>query len=158
MNYDDYMKSVEWDEKRSLRFRMDGFRCFQCGSAKNLQCHHITYERLGNERMSDLITLCSECHKRLHEPKTVMKTEEEKRQDYFDRIQQISGIDREAMSLYRLYVSRLIRVMDYLLGCTFDPDSSGDLRDILIEDLNTIRNGCIAIEPKLKEVFDALLK
>ncbi len=41
------------------------YTCARCGrikSAANLQVHHLTYERLGNELPSDLQVLCHACH------------------------------------------------------------------------------------------------
>jgi predicted HNH restriction endonuclease len=42
-----------------------------CRSAKNLSVHHITYENIGFEKMDDLISVCKECHKKLHEHDSV---------------------------------------------------------------------------------------
>ena len=65
--YADYIKSKVWKKKRNERLSFDGYRCRQCGSAQNLRVHHITYERLGHEEMDDLITLCKDCHAKVHE-------------------------------------------------------------------------------------------
>lgn len=64
--YSVYIKSRQWQEKRDARLRLDRYRCQMCGTAKNLNVHHITYERLGNEDMSDLVTLCQNCHEQAH--------------------------------------------------------------------------------------------
>ena len=37
-----------------------------CGVKHRLQVHHLTYERLGNERDEDLKVLCWACHEREH--------------------------------------------------------------------------------------------
>ena len=66
--YQEYLKSKEWQETRRRVFKEYGYRCDQCGSTKNLHIHHITYENLGEEGISDLVPLCAECHKRLHHP------------------------------------------------------------------------------------------
>jgi len=36
-----------------------------CGG-KGLEVHHLSYRRLGNELLSDLIVLCVGCHKKQH--------------------------------------------------------------------------------------------
>jgi 5-methylcytosine-specific restriction endonuclease McrA len=41
--------------------------CKACGSKKNLHVHHVTYERFGNELLTDLLGLCYTCHKGVHE-------------------------------------------------------------------------------------------
>ena len=45
----------------------DGWRCQHCGSLKNLQVHHIQFRgQLGDDQENNLITLCADCHERLH--------------------------------------------------------------------------------------------
>ena len=45
----------------------DGWRCQECGSLKNLQVHHLQpRSRLGDDTMTNLITLCSRCHGKRH--------------------------------------------------------------------------------------------
>ena len=65
--YEEYIKSSEWQETRQRILKRDAFRCVLCGTTKNLHVHHITYENLGEEKDADLVTLCDYCHKRLHE-------------------------------------------------------------------------------------------
>lgn len=67
IKYAAYMKSPEWKKNRYPALVRDGFKCAMCGTAKNLVVHHITYERLGHEDMDDLITLCKDCHAKVHE-------------------------------------------------------------------------------------------
>jgi 5-methylcytosine-specific restriction endonuclease McrA len=45
----------------------DGWRCQHCGDPKNLQVHHIqSRSSLGSDEEANLITLCANCHARLH--------------------------------------------------------------------------------------------
>lgn len=45
-------------------------KCAVCGKeSSNVQLHHISYKHLGNERPSDLVVLCAECHEKVHENK-----------------------------------------------------------------------------------------
>lgn len=67
INYDEYIKSKKWQRKRRLALQRADFRCERCGSAINLQVHHITYDHLGNESFYDLIVLCNKCHGEIHE-------------------------------------------------------------------------------------------
>jgi len=66
--YDEYMKSDIWRAVRSKRLILDGFRCQLCGSVQHLEVHHMKYpEQWGGEDIDhDLITLCADCHHRLH--------------------------------------------------------------------------------------------
>lgn len=66
-SYHDYMLSERWRLKRGIVIRVCGFQCQRCGSKHDfrnrLQVHHYTYERLGDERLDDLVALCKACHK-----------------------------------------------------------------------------------------------
>lgn len=66
MPYGDYLKTDEWKAKRDATVERDGGRCRLCYSEKNLQVHHRTYSRRGNEDLNDLTTLCKECHEHFH--------------------------------------------------------------------------------------------
>jgi hypothetical protein len=73
-----YYASVAWRRKRQQRLDHDGHQCQGCGITReqlehlgwpSLQVHHknagppdFTYPSFGNEQISDLLTLCSECH------------------------------------------------------------------------------------------------
>ena len=58
-----YLKSREWQDFRRLVFRMFGGRCaLNARHTQNLEIHHRTYERLGRERLEDVILICRECH------------------------------------------------------------------------------------------------
>jgi len=44
-----------------------GWRCQDCGTARNLQVHHIlTRGRLGDDAEENLIALCAGCHRARH--------------------------------------------------------------------------------------------
>jgi hypothetical protein len=63
MNYERYIRSSQWKEKRDMRLAIDGHRCVRCGvSDERLEVHHKTYERFGAEEIADLETLCVRCH------------------------------------------------------------------------------------------------
>ena len=45
----------------------DGWRCQVCGSMQNLQVHHLKFRsQSGGDVEQNLITLCAECHERMH--------------------------------------------------------------------------------------------
>lgn len=66
IDFDGYMNSSMWEEKRKSILERDGYKCTFCGSAKNLRVHHITYENIPYEKDGDLITVCNKCHEKLH--------------------------------------------------------------------------------------------
>jgi 5-methylcytosine-specific restriction endonuclease McrA len=45
----------------------DGWRCQSCGTLSNLQIHHKKFRsQLGEDSEDNLITLCSDCHEKVH--------------------------------------------------------------------------------------------
>jgi 5-methylcytosine-specific restriction endonuclease McrA len=66
--YQKYIKSERWKAKCKLFWEVNGRWCRGCRTTRGaLHVHHITYDRLGNEALSDLRGLCSKCHKEVHE-------------------------------------------------------------------------------------------
>ena len=62
-----YINSQEWYNKREEVFCDRWRQCEKCWNQANLQIHHWTYIRLGNELLTDLFVLCDSCHVALHE-------------------------------------------------------------------------------------------
>jgi 5-methylcytosine-specific restriction endonuclease McrA len=73
-SYGAYLESEHWIALRARIFRRDQHRCCHCGSTRRLTVHHITYARLGSERLADLQTLCARCHQRLQKQWRQRKT------------------------------------------------------------------------------------
>ena len=67
VDYHEYIQSDEWREKRKEKLIQADYQCEKCGTGKNLVVHHITYDRLGNEEMDDLVVLCKTHHNKTHE-------------------------------------------------------------------------------------------
>ena len=71
-----YLSSSRWQKNRIARLEYDGWKCqghqfhgskaAPCLRAENLVVHHKTYERIKEEILDDLITLCQSCHQREH--------------------------------------------------------------------------------------------
>jgi hypothetical protein len=62
--YRAYLRSQAWQQTREKAFEHYGRRCAVCNTKWRLQVHHLTYERLGHEYMSDLRILCWRHHKK----------------------------------------------------------------------------------------------
>lgn len=53
-----------WRKVRNLALRRDGFACVKCGSSGPLEVDHIRpVAQGGSWELSNLQTLCSECHR-----------------------------------------------------------------------------------------------
>ena len=63
------LKHPLWERKRSEIMGRDGYKCRLCGSRKELRVHHLKYsngKRAWEYPNIDLITLCDECHQKVH--------------------------------------------------------------------------------------------
>lgn len=65
--YEEYLQSPHWHAVRDRALAYAEHKCQLCYSAKDLQVHHRTYERVGKERPSDLTVLCKACHEKHHD-------------------------------------------------------------------------------------------
>ena len=71
MNYKNYLKSDGWEyAKKKLSNFYNKKECFVCQSKDNIQTHHKTYKRIGNEDIyKDLVFVCNKCHLKINELK-----------------------------------------------------------------------------------------
>ena len=60
--YAAHIASTQWRNFRLLVLQRDEQRCVLCNGDEALEVHHRTYERLGEELLSDCYTLCQVCH------------------------------------------------------------------------------------------------
>lgn len=58
-----YISSPEWKAKKREFWSSDRPNlCYVCGTSHNLELHHLTYERFGQELLEDLVPLCRTHH------------------------------------------------------------------------------------------------
>ncbi len=70
--YHQYLKSQRWRGKTNAVKSRDRWRCRRCGiKNKSLHVHHLTYERIFKEPLTDLISLCRSCHAWIHKAGSV---------------------------------------------------------------------------------------
>jgi HNH endonuclease len=62
-SYQKYLESGAWARRREEALGRAFHRCQVCNRSGDLEAHHRTYDRVGNEDPSDLTVLCWECHK-----------------------------------------------------------------------------------------------
>jgi hypothetical protein len=67
--YHDYLNTPVWKNKRQKILERDNWLCQGCLEKKATDVHHLTYANIYNELMFQLISLCKECHKRIHADK-----------------------------------------------------------------------------------------
>lgn len=70
IGYDAYLHTKHWKTKRRKIYLLRNKTCQMCKkvikNGESYNVHHKNYNRVGNEKDSDLMLLCPECHKLLH--------------------------------------------------------------------------------------------
>lgn len=66
VEYPVYIRSERWRQKRVDVIRRARGICERCGRWPIVNVHHLTYDRLGDELLTDLLGVCSRCHQELH--------------------------------------------------------------------------------------------
>lgn len=61
--YQEYLQSQHWIEFRAANKTNT---CFCCGRDWCLNLHHVCYDRIGEERPEDVVTVCKKCHTAIH--------------------------------------------------------------------------------------------
>ncbi len=61
-DYGRYLASREWALKKRAVWKRSRGICERCKVGPYQETHHLTYERLGCERLEDLQALCIPCH------------------------------------------------------------------------------------------------
>ncbi len=75
IDYDDYLATEEWLERREAAKARCGQRCQLCGAERvELNVHHNTYKRLGAELETDLTVLCRNCHESFHDQRELAES------------------------------------------------------------------------------------
>lgn len=73
--YHEYMESTAWWTKRRRVLERDRHLCQGCLEDVANHVHHMTYDRLFNELLCDLVSLCPACHQKCHPHKDIMGRE-----------------------------------------------------------------------------------
>lgn len=67
-HYKEYLFSEHWkmvkynyyNDENTIKY------CNGCGAKTNLQLHHLSYDNIGHETLSDLMLVCGNCHNKIH--------------------------------------------------------------------------------------------
>ena len=67
MPYREYLRTPEWRRTRAAALVRAGYSCsLDVAHTENLEVHHRTYERRGEELETDVVVLCRDCHRAHH--------------------------------------------------------------------------------------------
>jgi len=69
MDYKEYIeKHPHWQRVRQVRLKFDNYQCAfcHCDVSEKFETHHLSYLHLGDERITDVVTLCTKCHSKFH--------------------------------------------------------------------------------------------
>jgi len=114
LQHKEYQQSNRLSENlRIATFLRDGYQCTQCGK-KNIQldAHHILWkEHGGKDTIQNLITLCKECHRKVHKGK--LKLDFSGVSGFFDRIAQRTMQGKAYLYQVLSQMSQLSKVFGY---------------------------------------------
>lgn len=112
VTYHQYIGSQAWRRKRKERLEIDDYRCARCkDNSAWLEVHHLTYDRLGSERMEDLITLCRDCHMRDHGKDPTLPPAATGRWDIPDRV-----LERWSLENWQQAVADMDEILSLVAG------------------------------------------
>jgi len=60
-----YLKSKEWKNKRLLILERDNYKC-RCCYLTATEVHHINYNTVMKEDFNSLLSVCRDCHTKIH--------------------------------------------------------------------------------------------
>ncbi len=67
ITYEEYLNTSHWQDLRKRKLESNSkYKCHGRNSRHNLELHHKTYKRIGHEWLNDVIWLCRNCHKEVH--------------------------------------------------------------------------------------------
>ena len=61
-NYNAYLRTAAWAERRAKVLKRDKYLCQACLSAQATEAHHLTYKHVGREPLFELVAVCHTCH------------------------------------------------------------------------------------------------
>jgi 5-methylcytosine-specific restriction endonuclease McrA len=61
-NYEDYLSSEQWKQKRLIVLQRDNYLCQSCLANRATEVHHLDYTFLKNEPLFTLVSVCRPCH------------------------------------------------------------------------------------------------
>ena len=64
--YKEYLRTDKWHKKRRAVLARDEGLCQACLTRQATQVHHTTYDRKYDEPCFDLVSVCRECHVKIH--------------------------------------------------------------------------------------------
>ncbi len=65
-DYETYLRSPEWQALRLKVLKRDLHICQGCLAQPASEVHHTTYRHVRSEFAFELVSLCRDCHRRLH--------------------------------------------------------------------------------------------
>lgn len=82
--YRDYLASAKWNKFKAQVVAAKGGKCQRCGSFMGLDVHHLHYDSLGRENLTDVELVCQICHPEADADRRL--------QSFLDRV--VSGVQR----------------------------------------------------------------
>lgn len=106
--YHQYLKSESWRRIREALFKQRGIRCEKCGlkggNKSAFDIHHLSYARIFEEELEDLIIVCRPCHNKIHNIKAPKPKNKKRKPNPFQ------GIDKKDIKLHLRYEKIKVKI------------------------------------------------
>lgn len=126
--YKDYLKTQHWKSLRERVAKAYSYTCNNCGVnvSQGYEIHHLTYKRVGNEKMDDLVCLCRNCHQKETERIKQQKEENKRLQnapfieklhrakDLKTQIRLVLNARKEVRKLFQQHFDRFLKDVEKL--------------------------------------------
>lgn len=100
--YQNYLSSDAWKSIKTKVISRATCKCEGCGeSERTLDVHHLTYDRVGMELMTDLVAFCAYCHMKAHSMVEPSIWNEYLKNDT-EEPKNISEMTKEELSVHRM--------------------------------------------------------
>ncbi len=117
MNFKEQYQHPYWQKKRLEILDRDEYRCLSCGDMDTqLHVHHKSYDKdcmIWEYDNKNFITLCSQCHKEIHDIKTEIKSVVDMGFTVPDTAKYLQKI---VIYLAELYISDLDKVCEIIMN------------------------------------------
>jgi len=106
LNYKAYLQTEHWAYVRKVALERDGDKCQACGTKiGTIDVHHNTYDRLGEERLSDVVCLCRQCHELFHEAQPYILSDDSVKQRKVEELLALIRNGEELLKTEKLDIS-----------------------------------------------------
>jgi hypothetical protein len=119
LEYKAYLSTDHWKQKRLAVLSERGCQCEKCNEWGN-EIHHLSYDNLWNEPLSDLMVLCRDCHEATHRAlRTLNKKDKKKEKKSIHRLAIYTSLSSRQKEFLIQKYGLIDSMLHYTLGYSY---------------------------------------